>query len=306
MYTPDQLQNIYGVGDPRAYDQAKAQVGITQQYGRGQAVKSEEAGVQAGLDSLFQRQNDPLKLQQSQVNLEGSQLDNVTKGVNSRMAVATEGFKLNEAKRAEAIAMPEHEIKMMTAHAQQLAYSDDPKKQAEGKRLMQLSAAAVEARQKHADEMEKQDVIRKSAERVGAGNNAATIRAAEINASARMASKQVDPNVVAAKLGFEKGAAYYAIQAEQASTPEERDQFLAMAKRFEQANLNQKNAGAGIKPDLNVLGIQTNQVPSALGGTPAQPPAPTAQPNVPQVGQVSKGYVYQGGDPSKQTSWKKQ
>lgn len=113
---------------------------------------------------------------------------------------------------------------------------------------------------------------RASAEKIAAGNNATSIQVANIGANARMAAsakKQANPADIAAKLGYEKGAVYYAIQAESADTPEEKASLLQMAQKFEQANMNQKNAQAGTKPDLNKLGVATNQVNSALGDSQA-------------------------------------
>lgn len=276
MYTPDQLQNIYGVGDPRAYSMAKDQVGISQQFGQGQAVQSEEKGKQAGLDTLFQQQNDPIKLQQAQSTLEGTNYDNVSKGVKSRLDVATEGFKLDDAKRAQALAMPEHEIKMMTAHAQQLAYSNDPAEQKEGQRLMQMSSAAVEARQKHKDEMEKQDLIRKSAERVGAGHDAAArysadsrVRAASMRVGAQ---KTVDAQLMGAKTGEQRVGIFEAAARQlQVNGDDEGAQYYqSMALRESQRNYANRGAAAGAgqagKPDMATYGVPVtgNVMPPAV------------------------------------------
>lgn len=274
FYNPQQLSEIYGGWNPETYMQGRAQVessNVSQGAARQQDI---EKAKQAGLETLFQEQNNPTRVQQGQANLQGTLYDNMSKGVAGRLAEATEPFKLDEAKRQQALAMPEHEIKMMQAKGQNWAMSDDPVLAAKGKAILQKSAAAIEARQKHADEMEKQNLIRASAEKIAAGNNAAMLEAARLRA-ANAGKKAQSPQEVAAKLGYEKGAVYYTIQAENADTPEEADRFRALAKQFEEANVRAKGAaaqvGASVKPDLNQMGIPT----VGAGAAPAKaPPAP--------------------------------
>ena len=268
------LSTIYGSYSPELYMHGRQQVN--------QSNQMVEQGIEKSrLANMFSAQQNPQLLEHQRLQNEGLGFDNTSKGVKSRFDVATEGFKLDDAKRAQALAAPEHEIKMMGVKAEQMMYDPDPAVQAKGRQLMEMSKAAVEARQKHQREMDKQDLIRKSAERVGAGNNTATIRAAQIAADSRKAAgaKSADPKVIAAKLGFEKGAAYYAIQAEQTDDPEEKAKLLDMASRFERANLAQKNAGATGKLDMGgVTGMPTVQPNLQFGNPPsATPPANLAQ-----------------------------
>ena len=267
------LSTIYGSYSPELYMHGRQQVN--------QSNQMVEQGIEKSrLANMFSAQQNPQLLEHQRLQNEGLGFDNTSKGVKSRFDVATEGFKLDDAKRAQALAAPEHEIKMMGVKAEQMMYNPDPAVQAKGRQLMEMSKAAVEARQKHQWEMDKQDLIRKSAERVGAGNNTATIRAAQIAADSRKAAgaKSADPKVIAAKLGFEKGAAYYAIQAEQTDDPDEKAKLLDMAGRFERANLAQKNAGAAGKLDIgDVTGMPTVQPNLQFGQPSATPPANLAQ-----------------------------
>ena len=267
------LSTIYGSYSPELYMHGRQQVN--------QSNQMVEQGIEnSRLANMFSVQQNPQLLEHQRLQNEGLGFDNTIKGVKSRFDVATEGFKLDDAKRAQALAAPEHEIKMMGVKAEQMMYDPDPAVQAKGRQLMEMSKAAVEARQKHQWEIDKQDLIRKSAERVGAGNNTATIRAAQIAADSRKAAgaKSADPKVIAAKLGFEKGAAYYAIQAEQTDDPDEKAKLLDMAGRFERANLAQKNAGAAGKLDIgDVTGMPTVQPNLQFGQPSATPPANLAQ-----------------------------
>lgn len=268
MYTPTQLSEVYGDWNPSSYIKGQEQAQIAQDYGRESLAQTRQKTQQDSLETMFKQQNLPQRVEKARLENEGLGFDNMSKGVKGRLDVATEGYKLDDAKRAQALAAPEHEIKRMAMQAQQWAYSNDPALQEKGKKLMMMSQAAIEARQKHAEEMEKQELIRKSAERVAAGNNAATLGAARIGAESRKAagSKNADPNVIAAKLGFEKGAAYFAIQAENTDDPVEKQKLLEMASRFEQANLAQKNAAAQGKLDLSgATGMPTQTAPLVLG-----------------------------------------
>jgi len=265
MYTPDQLGSIYGDWNPEAYMQGRHQVDLSNQFQDQSLEQQRQKTQQDTLATQFTAQNNPLKLQNQQLTNEGLGYENVDKGVKARINAQTEGLQLDAAKMKQILSASDDQIKMMANQAQQMSYSDDPAVQQKGLKLMQLSAAAVEARQKHKDEMEKQDLIRKSAERVAGITAGAHIEAAKIGAAARTAAKVADPNVVAAKLGYEKGAAYYTIQAENSDDPAERQKFLDMAQRFEKANLAQKNAAATGKVDVGAAtGMPTQQAPLSL------------------------------------------
>lgn len=285
FYNPQQLSEIYGGWNPETYMQGRAQVESSNQSQASARSLEAERAKQAGLESLFQEQSLPTRVKQGEANLQGTLFDNTSKGVKSRLDVATEPFKLDEAKRQQALAMPEHEIKMMQAKGQQWAMSDDPALAAKGAAILQKSAAAIEARQKHKDEMEKQELIRTSAERIARGNNAATLGAAQLRANA-VGKKAQSPQEVAAKLGYEKGAVYYTIQAENADTPEEAAQYRTLAQKFEEANIRAKSAaaqtGAAIKPDLNQLGIPT----VGGGGAPAAQQPVAKPPSAPPQGAI--------------------
>ncbi len=283
MYTPTQLSEVYGDWNPSSYIKGQEQAQIAQDYGRESLSQARQKTQADTLDTMFKQQNLPQRVEKARLDNEGLAFDNMSKGVKGRLDVATEGYKLDDAKRAQVLAAPEHEIKRMALQAQQWAYSNDPALQAKGQKLMAMSEAAIQARAKHAQEMEKQELIRKSAERVAAGTNATQLQVANINAASRKAagSKNADPRVIAAKLGFEKGAAYFAIQAENTEDPVEKQKLLEMASRFEQANLAQKNAAAQGKLDLgNATGMPTQIAPLVLGPQNTPPPNLAQKPPV--------------------------
>lgn len=291
------LSTIFGSYSPEMYMQGQRQIGYSNQMQEQNIEKS-------SLANQFSAQQNPQLLENQRLQNEGVGFDNQSKGAKARFDVATEGFKLDDEKRKQALAAPEHEIKMMAAQAQQMAYSPDPAVQAKGKKLMQMSQAAIEARQKHTEEIEKQELIRKSAERVAAGNNAATRYTADKNLEGRKigVTGKSDPMTIVSKLGYEKAAQYFHTQAMFTEDAEMALKYKELAATYEQANLAQKNAAAQGKVDPSFTGLPTQTVPTHMGTQTPKPQAPSA----PAVGTVSKGHVFLGGDPSNPQSWKKQ
>lgn len=299
FYNPQQLSDIYGSWNPETYMQGRSQVESSNQSQASARTKESELAKQAGLETLFQEQNNPTRVKQGEANLQGTLYDNMSKGVKSRLDVATEPFKLDDAKRAQALAMPEHEIKMMQAKGQQWAMSDDPAQAAKGQAILQKSAAAIEARQKHKDEMEKQELIRASAERVAAGNNAATRYSADarsrVVAGRAKVAGPLNEQLAAAKTYAHKANIYEA--AAQKSMDDGDDEAAQHYQRLAEASRQQDvtargaaaQVGAAIKPDLNQLGIPT------VGGG-----AQTA-PVIKQLPQGSKQIGTSGGKPVYQT-----
>lgn len=301
------LSTIFGSYSPEMYMQGRQQIGQSNQM-------QEQAIQKASLANMFSAQQNPQLLEKQRLDNEGSGLDNVVKGVNSRHAVATEGFKLADEQRKQALAAPEHEIKMMAAQAQQMAYSPDPAIQAKGQKLMAMSEAAIQARAKHAQEMEKQEMIRKSAEKVAAGNNSTQLQVANISAAARKGAGggkagSIQDLVRTGKLSAEKAAVAFASEANMTDDPEEKMNLMRQAQVYEQMAMQLRAAQSQGKIDApGVTGLPAMNLPPALGAqAPAAAPAnPAGKPPPPAVGAVSKGHVFLGGDPANPQSWKKQ
>lgn len=305
MYTPDQLGSIYGDWNPEAYMQGRHQVGLSNQF-QDQSLEQQRQKTRSDtLANQFTEQNNPLKLQKQALDNEGLGYDNVGKGVKARYDLATEQFKLNDAQRQEILAAPEHKIKMMAAQAQQMAYDPDPAVQEKGKKLMMLSQSAVEARQKHAEEMEKQDLIRKSAERVAAGNNAAILGAARIAAEARKGAGgggkagNIQDLVRTGKLSAEKAAVAFASEANMTEDPEEKANLMRQAQVYEQMAMQLRRAQAEGKPDAAAMtGMPATTIAPALGApaTPAAKPITALPQGAKQIGTSGGKPVYQTPD----------
>lgn len=135
--------------------------------------------------------------------------------------------------------------------------------------------AADRSQQRNLKEL---DVLSRQME--GNANRESAERIAEIRRPVPKAAK--GPEEIAAKLGYEKGAAYYLIKAEEADTPEDELKFRQLAAKFEQLNLNARGAAAGVnKPDLNALGVETLKQPTVI--------QPGKQPSVADMRKALKG-----------------
>lgn len=109
---------------------------------------------------------------------------------------------------------------------------------------------------------------------IHAGNNAATIRAAEIAAEARKATsaskgKATDllSQVQAGKLSYEKAAVAFDVMSHYEQDPDLKQKYAEMAQRFNQAKLDDSTARGAGKADLPSLGITaTPDKKPVLGG----------------------------------------
>lgn len=324
FYNPQQLSEIYGGWNPETYMLGRAQVESSNQSQASARSLEAERAKQAGLETLFQEQDNPTRIRQGEANLQGTLYDNMSKGVTGRLAEATEPFKLDDAKRAQALAMPEHEIKMMQAKGQQWAYSDDPAQAAKGRAILQKSQAAIEARQKHADEMEKQEMIRRSAEKIAAGNNATTLGAAHINADSRVAAKTAGAknfagNIEAALLKQKIAEQYATLNQAALVAAQNGEEALAETYRARAAAIQPQVQAAMASAGVNDTTLEGGRLVNTPRGSnvpniapPGSPPgavAPVVQaqpkPGTPPVGTVSKGHEFLGGDPANPKSWRK-
>jgi hypothetical protein len=321
MYTPEQLSQVYGNWNPMAYTMGQGQAEQLQQQNKQQFA---EESQKRNLANMFDAQNNPMKLESSRLGNEGEAFKNQSLGVKARNDVALEPLVLSDSKRKMAIAASEDEVKGMGLQAQQWMMSGDPALVAKGEKLHSMSQAVVDERQKHAYEMEKQQVIRASAEKVAGIHAGATLGAARIGADSRMSvakarqglDKTVDQQLMGAKSSDQRVGVYEtaARQAQLQGDDQQAQYYADMANRNRQGILDARAAGANAiqdgKADISKLGIATNPtvVPQSTRPLPGMgsQPQPQAPSGAPAVGTVSKGYVFLGGNPSSKESWRKQ
>lgn len=120
-----------------------------------------------------------------------------------------------------------------------------------------------------------------SHEKVASGNNATSIRVAEINAESRKAATEAKKqsavsiinSAMSGKLDYAKAATALTVMAMTEEDPEVKKQLEEYARKFEAAELERKKAAGSNKVDLNAAGgVPTTQVAPQLGGS-----APTGQ-----------------------------
>lgn len=295
--SPADLEAIYGVGNPEAYNQGRQQIGLNNMLQNEDVQQQQQKTYSDTLANQFSAQNNPIKLQQGQATLETTRNTNIEGGVKARISAQTEGLQLDAEKMKQILASSDGQIKQMANQAQQMAYSDDPAVQAKGKRLMQLSALAVEARQKHADEMEKQDVIRKSAERVAAGHDATTRygidQRAALAKERQGTNKSVEQQIATAKNSDQRVGIYEAAsrQATLAGDNELAQYYAQMGVRDRQGMNDRAQAGVqqtqAAQPVITKDGIGTrgSVVPPSIA-TPLPGSAPPVAAPRPADGRV--------------------
>lgn len=266
--SPEGLAAVYGDYDPTTYFLGNQSVEQAMSRDRESTKQSIQKTAQDTLKTQFETANNPQRLENQRLTNAGLGYDNVDKGVKSRINSTTEAAQLSNAQMEQVLKADEGQIQKMQKQAQQWAYSDDPALQAKGTRLMQMSAAAVEARQKHKDEMEKQHVIRASAEKVAAGNNAASRYATDqrgsVAASRTTANKSVEQQIAGAK-GSEQHIGIYESAARTAMLAGDNElaqYYATMAERTRTGRVQERGVGAVInndaKPALAPLGIKPN------------------------------------------------
>lgn len=301
--SPEGLASVYGDYNPTTYYLGDQSVNESMARDRESTNQSVQKTAQDTLKTQFDTANNPQKLEYQRLQNEGLGYDNVDKGVKSRINAATESAQLSNAQLKQVLEADEGQIKQMQSQAQMMAYNPDPAIQAKGTRLMQMSAVAVEARQKHKDEMEKQDLIRKSAERVGAGHDAASRYATDsrgaIAASRQKVAGSVEQQIAGAK-GSEQHIGIYESAARTAmmgGDNELANYYANMAERTRTGRLQEKSVGAVIgnnaKPDLAPLGIKPNSTPppvTAVSPMPGIAP-PQAAPAAPPPSAVPDGAI---------------
>jgi len=188
MPSVNDLQTMYGSWNPQAYLTAQSNADLERQYRESEYGQQQEKTRQAGLESAFQEQNNPLKLEQGRLtnqNLgytgKGLQADNRVKDVNADIAEQTKQYKLNEAQRNDLLKASENDIVMGEAQARKLMMSLDPNERKQGEQLYEFTKYARDEKTKHERAMEKARFEQLQETGRATERNQTTLRAAEIN-----------------------------------------------------------------------------------------------------------------------------
>lgn len=242
-----------------------------------QAYHQGQRADQIGLQELmrkqaFEQSADPMRLQDMQTsNRRGLQdLAIGAQDLQKRTRENREGDFTSDARmQAEykgfLAKASEADISMAASKFQEMAFSRDPKIKAQGIAGMQMTKDFVMQKQR-------EDNLRAIAQ----GNNATSIRVAEIGAAARTAAKassaKAEPELVA-KLGYEKVSVYYDAKAREAEIEGDADgaKYYAMkADQMKQAAerariLAAQQAGAG---KVDMTGATDGRIPVQPGAKP--------------------------------------
>ncbi|MFZ2190087.1 MAG: hypothetical protein WAV48_04865 [Candidatus Magasanikiibacteriota bacterium] len=308
----DELSKIYGTGSMEALGQGAQQAGLSQLFQQQEGQKNALANRQAELANIFKEQQDPQLLEHQSLQNAGLSNQNVLGGVNARRAAANEGMQLNEDQRKFALTATDQDLQAAMQHAQGEMNSGDPQRMQEASKILDFTTAARAAKAKAAaDLIQEQTQGRNRLAGIGMQTaaqermNQANIDAGKFNKAGRSSSglQGIQEAVQSGKMTAEKAAVALHGAAMFEADPDVKQKYEAMAGQYEQFAMNQRNAQAGGKLDIGAAtGMPTQQIAPALGG--GVSPAPSTQ--GPQKGQIYKGHVFLGGDPSNKANWKAQ
>jgi hypothetical protein len=327
------LQTMYGSWNPQAYLEAQENAGLARQMYKEKMAQEEQATRKSSLDNMFTEQDMPARLEErvlknkdQGVITQGRVLDNTGKVTTNRSneldlqrKEAMHKFGLEQDQLDAVLKASETQLKQADTQAEMMIRSNDPAVQKQGLYLASLTKSARELKMKHEQDMEKTRYEQTESNKRAAGNNAATIKAAQIGADSRITaasmrgagkvSLSIQEQVASGKLTYERAAVMLSGAAMMEEDPDKKAALEQQAVKYEQAAKDLRNASAAGKIDVaGQAGLPTQQVPNVLGSTGAQPaPKPTAPTPPKQGAVVSKGgkkWQYLGGDPASTTSWK--
>ena len=133
--------------NPFAFQDAMAKKDLAQQF-QDQKYKQEiEATRQKELATLYDQQNNPIKLQQARANLEGTRLSNRGTKVDTEHKEAIAPYKLSADQQKAVFEAKDHELKALEAEGYLLM--ENPATRSQGRQLVDMSKHFVQLRAEH-------------------------------------------------------------------------------------------------------------------------------------------------------------
>lgn len=258
--------------NPGAFWQAQQQVDLAQMF-QDQKLQQERSIAEAkDLQNIFDRQNNPLKLEEQTLKNQGL-------GVDTRIKTSTEPLALDAAQKEFIYKASKADLDGMEVEAQRMAYSPDPKVREQGVQLLTMHKDFIKLREDAAIEEGKQKrLFEQQIKLQQMRDQAAAKKAAARSANrAKVAGLSADKQYAeymrlaqeAQDAGDDEGAAYYFGWAQKVNE--------GIANRRPDPNIN--------KPDVGSMGVPTiapkapAQIPPTRGGASPKPaPKVTAPP----------------------------
>ncbi len=296
------LGKIYEM-NPGAFMEAQNQMGLARQFQDQKLLQERHTTRKQELANIFDEQNNPIRLQQGQLENEGLGLKNRGLGVDTRIKEATEGLQLDATQKALIQKAKQSDLDMMEIQGQQWAYSQHPdprvreRERAQGEQLLRMHKDFIKLRDTQkftADEAAKQRSHAFALEAQRAKNAQALVTSkAAAKASADSGVKNVFEAVQSGKVSPDKAAAAFgaaALQAEAQGDVEQASVYRNAAAQMEQLSITTKPDMRAGKADLAGAGIATTP-PRAPTFTPGPAPVPKpAQAPTASFAEVQKQY----------------
>lgn len=313
----DELSKIYGIGSMEALGQGAQQAGLSQLFQQQEGQKNALANRQAELANIFKEQQDPQLLEHQSLQNVGLSNQNVLGGVNARRAAANEGMQLNEDQRKFALTATDQDLQAAIQHAQGEMNSGDPRRMSEASKILDFTTAARAAKAKAAaDLLQEQTQGRNRLAGIGMQTaaqermNQANIEAGKYNKTGKSGSSllvRLSGMKVPEQLSALQGILATGVNPDtgQPLSDIERTYFQSsyeQGARTTDARYAGQGQGLGARVDETGSVVLANKAAPTVGA--GVSPAPSTQ--GPQKGQIYKGHVFLGGDPSNKANWKAQ
>jgi hypothetical protein len=158
------LQGMYGMGNPMAYTQARDNATLERQFREQQFVQEQEKARQAGLDTMFQEQNNPLKLENQRLVNTGQGLMNIGKETSNNEAglayernKAMQQYNLDADQRKALMAVTEDEFKQADQMIEKMFRHPDPRIRQQAQQMYDFTGAArkIQEQERYKMEMER-------------------------------------------------------------------------------------------------------------------------------------------------------
>jgi len=294
MPSVEDLQTMYGAWNPEAYLTAQSNAGLERQYRESEYAGQQERVRKATLDNLFQEQDDPERLRERQLSNRNKELTNTGLGYkNDSEALdlehkqALHSLNLDADKRKALLQVTTDQLAEADQQVELMRRSLDPAIQAKGEKLFKLTGAAraLQAQRDAAMELEKYKQGEES--KRSAGNNATSIKVAEIGAKSRIdaAGKRggtTNPIAVLSKLSPDKRLGPVKAILDSGIDPETDEPLTSAARAYYESmyaqDVRTQDAKGNMVPQQPVLDPTTNKLV-----------APTPRPSVGDTKPTKRG-----------------
>lgn len=144
MSSPADLEAIYGVGSPTAYEEGRRQIEQSNRLLEQELQQRRLANERAAMANQFEAQNHALRLENQRLKNEALASSN-----EEKRKLEAQPFQLSQSQLASALGASDAEIRNLISQAERMSADPDPATRIKGQRLTRIAKAVVEVRQSY-------------------------------------------------------------------------------------------------------------------------------------------------------------